>query len=156
MSATISIPSSQGWARQLFTGHPHQVVGNPECPYLLRWFVIPQNRWCNIYLHRFLHSDDPVPHDHPWSFISVVLSRVGYLDVDEHGGRHLRRRGSIAWRPATWRHHVALHRSGGHEIPATTIIVTGPRRRHWGFWCTPTRFTPWRDFGPGGCGEPRP
>ncbi len=34
--------------------------GTEEVPYLQRWWVIPRNRWFNIYLHKFQHSDDDV------------------------------------------------------------------------------------------------
>lgn len=33
-------------------------IGGHERPYLLRWFIIPRNRFFNIYLHKFLRSDD--------------------------------------------------------------------------------------------------
>jgi hypothetical protein len=49
MSATISVPSSDRWLARLLSGRPHQLIGPPDRPYLLRWFVIPPNRWCNIY-----------------------------------------------------------------------------------------------------------
>jgi hypothetical protein len=49
MSATISVPSSDRWLARLVSGRPHQLIGPPDRPYLLRWFVIPPNRWCNIY-----------------------------------------------------------------------------------------------------------
>ena len=33
--------------------------------YMRRWWVIPRNAYCNIYLHNFLHSDtDAALHDH--------------------------------------------------------------------------------------------
>lgn len=41
MSATISIPSRNGWLRGLFGGQPHQLIGAAGRPYLLRWFLIP-------------------------------------------------------------------------------------------------------------------
>ena len=34
------------------------VIGPPERPYLLRWWIIQRNRFFNIYLHKFLRSDD--------------------------------------------------------------------------------------------------
>jgi hypothetical protein len=54
---------------------PAMVIGGCEDPYLLRWYVIPRNRWMNIYLHNILRSDiDRCLHDHPWWNCSVLLS----------------------------------------------------------------------------------
>lgn len=54
---------------------PHFVVGEPENPYMLRWYLIPKNPVFNIYLHKFLRSDeDRALHDHPWANISIVLA----------------------------------------------------------------------------------
>ena len=52
--------------------HPDFIVGGKDNPYLLRWFVIPRNPVFNIYLHRFLRSDDDrALHDHPWGYSKV-------------------------------------------------------------------------------------
>ncbi len=37
---------------------PDFIIGGPENPYLLRWYLIPQNRFFNVYLHKILRSDD--------------------------------------------------------------------------------------------------
>lgn len=79
--------------------------------------------------------------------------------------------GSVAFRPAEWRHRVALIALSGpdlriiRELPCWTLIVTGRRSRTWGFWCPQLphprgwarkgeRFIPWQEFGDAGCGEP--
>ena len=58
----------------------------------------------------------------------------------------------MAFRRASSRHRVELL---GH--PVTTVILTGPRCRSWGFWCPrpsgAPAFVPWKQFGAGGCGE---
>lgn len=152
MSGTVSTPFSGGWLPRLCRGRPHQVIllDESEEPYLLRWYLLPHNRWLNIYLHRFLRSDDPRGlHDHPWWFASLILAG-SYMEVTT-AGRRRRRRGSFAVHRATHRHRVCLPIDAhGHEIPCRTIVVTGPHRRRWGFWCG-ERFVPWREFG--GCGE---
>lgn len=139
------------WLRILLSGRPHQVIGeDPGNPYLLRWFLIPRNPVINIYRHRFCRSDPSVPHDHPWHFASLVV-RGRYREVGE-GRTIVRRPGSVAFRRASSRHRVELL---GH--PVTTVIITGPRCRRWGFWCPrpagPPAFVPWQQFGAGGCGE---
>ncbi|MEB3031788.1 hypothetical protein [[Mycobacterium] nativiensis] len=158
MTAVVSNPRRDGWVRTLCSGRPHQVVDSDAGPYLHRWFLIPHNGRLNVYLHKFVRSDDPGPlHDHPWAFLSIILSSGGYREVTE-AGDVLRRRGSVAWRRAAHRHRVELLRDRhGGELPCWTIIVTGARRRAWGFWCPlpggRKRFVGWQDFGAGGCGE---
>lgn len=173
MSNTSIKPRVRDWFPRLLSGHPHQVIGGPEDPYLLRWYIIPRNPVLNVYLHKFLRSDDDrALHDHPWWFLSLML-RGRYDEVTE---RKIQRRhaGSIAFRPAEWRHRVQLcnyddlrmsPNGRATELPCWTLIVTGRRVRTWGFWCKyrrdehPTappdveRFIPWQEFGDAGCGE---
>jgi hypothetical protein len=156
VSATVSAPNRGRWLAVLLRRQPHQIIYNHGIPYLQRWYLIPRNRLCNIYLHRFVASDDPTCHDHPWWFASLLL-RGSYHEI-QPGRVTTRRRGSIAVRPAQHRHSVRLWRAAdGREIPCLTLVVTGPHVREWGFWCpvrnAPDRFVPWRQFGPGGCGE---
>jgi hypothetical protein len=40
------------------TKDPSFVVGGHVDPYLYRWYLIPRNKFLNIYLHKFLRSDD--------------------------------------------------------------------------------------------------
>ncbi|MHC9292013.1 hypothetical protein ACRCUN_06070 [Mycobacterium sp. LTG2003] len=146
MSTTSIQPSTWQWFRRLLSGQPHQVIGGLDDPYLLRWYVIPRNPLFNVYLHQFLRSDDDrALHDHPWWFVSLILR--GHYDEVTERGTNRRRAGSIAFRPAEWRHRVALihelvlHQRSGRMLPAAeptpcwTLIVTGRRVRTWGFWC---------------------
>ena len=139
------------WLSTLLSGRPHQIIGDdPTDPYLLRWFVIPRNPVVNIYKHRFCKSDPSAPHDHPWHFLSIVL-RGSYREITETHTT-VRHPGSVAFRKASSPHRVELL---GH--PVTTVIITGPRFRRWGFWCPrphqPPAFVPWQHFGLHGCGE---
>lgn len=156
-------PNNQ-WLRRLLSGKPHFVIGGDDNPYLLRWFLIPRNHYLNIYLHKFLRSDDDrALHDHPWWFASLIL-RGSYIEVLPDAGFSIRKAPSIAFRPAAWVHRVKLFRNATgarEERPVWTLIITGPKRRHWGFWC-PKGFVPWEKFtaptGRGntisaGCGE---
>lgn len=161
MSATISLPTDRPWLATLLRGHPHQIVTSPgrrpDRPYLRRWFLVPHNRLCNIYLHQFCDSDDDTAlHDHPWSFLSLILNG-SYREISQTG-THIRRAGSIAIRRASGRHRVQLIDAS----PVWTLVITGPKARQWGFWCRATesghsyeRFVPWDQFGPGGCAEPQ-
>lgn len=169
--STPVVPSNQSWLRRLLSGQPHMVIGGHDDPYLRRWYLIPRNPALNIYLHQFLRDDyDRALHDHPWWFVSLML-RGAYTEITERGPIR-RRAGSIAFRPAEWRHRVELDWADGltrRGIPAWTLIVTGRRVRTWGFWCPgelqrvvrgevvwrgkTERFIRWDEFGDAGCGE---
>lgn len=133
------------WFVRLLSGKPHFVIGGGERPYLLRWYLIPRNRWFNIYLHKFLRDDDDrALHDHPWWFLSFMIagSYAEYTSTD----RIERARFSLAFRPATHKHRVELPKSlAGKPIPCWTLVVTGRKVREWGFWC-PKGFVPWYKF----------
>lgn len=52
---------------------PDFLVGGKENPYMKRWWLIPRNKWFNIYLHQFMRDDDDrALHDHPWWGPSTV------------------------------------------------------------------------------------
>jgi hypothetical protein len=58
---------------------PDFIIGGQANPYLLRWWIIPRNRFFNIYLHRFLRSDDDrALHDHSWCNVSILLDGAYY------------------------------------------------------------------------------
>ncbi|MBU8834420.1 hypothetical protein [Mycolicibacterium goodii] len=155
MSQTSIKPSNSAWLRRLMSGRPHQVIGGSDDPYLLRWYVIPRNPVLNVYVHKFLRSDDDrALHDHPWWFVSLIL-KGGYTEVTAAGrtprsglvgGRYRGWDRTLAFRPATFRHRVELWpvvehgkpflgRRDRRELPCWTLIVTGRRTRTWGFWC---------------------
>jgi len=160
VSASISIPIQRSWLEQLCTGRPHQEVATEHGGiYLRRWFLVPHNRFLNIYLHHFVDSDDPTAlHDHPWWFASISL-RHSYLEILPNASRR-RRPGTVAVRRAQHRHRITLLTNpDGTERSCWTILVTGPRVRHWGFWSASPgghRFVPWQQFGPGGCNPHQP
>lgn len=93
---------------------------------LMHRYKIFRSRWGNMYLHKFLRSDyDRAMHDHPWSFISLVLTN-GYYEHTA-SGRRFRPPGSLNIRPAEWLHWVEI------EKPAWTLVFVRPKRREWGF-----------------------
>lgn len=108
-------------------------LGLPGCPYVIRWrFETP---WWSIRLHHWIAPDDDRAfHDHPWSFVTIVL-KGGYLDVSPTGADYLRAP-AVRWRPAEHRHTVYPNPHGG----AWTIVATGKRRRTWGFWEAGVKF----------------
>lgn len=112
--------------------------GDADSPYLTRWTLL-DTRWGRVYLHVFHRSDADELHDHPWSFVSLILWR-GYVEETPRG-RFRRWPGSLAYRPASWRHRVDL--IGGK--PAVTLVVTGAPVRQWGFW-TARGWQHWREY----------
>lgn len=103
-----------------------------EGVYLTRWRIV-QTPWFALYLHRFTAPDPrPTLHDHPWSFVSVIL-RGGYVErrlnpltltVDEH--RRVRRVNVV--RPLDAHAIVSLDRT-----PTWSLLFVGKRRRKWGY-----------------------
>lgn len=123
--------------------------------FLDRWGLV-HDRIGGFYLH---HISGPDPgmdlHDHPWSFISIVLSG-GYFDkqaqIHADGSRHEPAQGNY-W---GWRQIVDVTRPDGirrrwlpsvhrmpldvaHRIVAAdrgtwTLVLRGPTRRVWGFF----------------------
>lgn len=138
---------------------PDLVVGGDADPYLRRWWLIPRNRWFNLYLHHFMRSDDDrALHDHPWLNLSILLHGRYVEHTISAGGinvRTERRAGECKFRTASAAHRIELV-----DGPCWTLFVTGPRLRDWGFHCR-LGWVPWQKFtkpeNPGeigrGCGE---
>lgn len=95
--------------------------------YLMRWMLFPRNRWCNVYLHRFRDSDDPVPHDHEYGNVSIILAGR-YLEHWHDGQSSMRRPGSIVVRGGRVLHWLEVV-----DGPVWTLFLHGPRFRVWGF-----------------------
>lgn len=107
--------------------------------YMMRWWRIKRNAFFNIYYHIVLRSDDDrALHDHPWWSFSIVLAGGYYEHTIAEGGIHKKvwhGPGSMRFRRAgKMAHRLELHRTkDGHEMSATTIFITGPVLRRWGF-----------------------
>lgn len=115
------------------------VIAPHGSPYLRRWYVLPRNRWFNVYLHQFLRSDDDrALHDHPWWNCSVLLAgeytEVTFSDAlaCELGGfeRVRNTAGDVKFRAARTAHRLELPDFGS----CWTLFITGPISRTWGFW----------------------
>lgn len=133
---------------------PDFAIGDPDNPYLLRWYLRRDQQAGCEYLHQVLRDDDDrALHDHPWDSTSIVLS--GTLREVLPDGERILTPGSITSRSAT-----QLHRLEIVEGPVWTLFITGPKVRDWGFQCG-DRWVPWQEFvapgAPGqvgvGCGE---
>jgi hypothetical protein len=134
---------------RLFWREPDFIVENDGKEYLYRWFLIPRNKLgFNIYLHRFLQSDeDRALHDHPWWSIGIILWGKYKEHVPEDYNdwhRHLNRNTKVkkrwplipVFRGVGNIHRIELYQDKkGNEKQVTTLFITGPRIRDWGFWC---------------------
>lgn len=123
---------------------PDFIVGGKADPYLRRWWIIPRNRWFNIYLHQFLRSDDDrAHHDHPWINLSILLKGEYTEHSIRAGGvcvRTVRKAGAFKFRGARSAHRIELHAG-----ECWTLFITGPVMRNWGFHC-PHGWRRWQDF----------
>lgn len=124
---------------------PDFVIGLPDDPYMQRWWVIPRNRIFNIYLHRFLHSDDDrALHDHPWFNVSILLKGKYVENTIAAGGVKYAqefRTGACKFRSPWAAHQIEI-------VPGTecwSLFITGPVMRNWGFHC-PAGWRPWQVF----------
>jgi hypothetical protein len=153
---------------------PDLLIGPDKAdPYMRRWWVIPRNRYLNIYLHNILHDDDDrALHDHPWASLSLNLTggiaewycRHPRVWADTSYGVQWRefRQGDWVWRGSRFAHRLVSVQTGAPAyqsrpaIPggAWTLFMTGPVMRSWGFWC-PQGWRHWRDFvNPDDIGKP--
>lgn len=91
--------------------------------YLRRWYVVA-TPWFSVLLHKICTPDkDRDLHDHPWSFWSLVLWG-GYEEVLGERAHRI----------------YMLDRS-----PTWTLVLTGRRRREWGFH-TAAGWVDWRTY----------
>lgn len=137
------------------------VIRSNDEPVMSRWYLIPRNRWFNIYLHR-LDGADPQPvHDHPWASCSIMLKGERWEWVPSNP--------LTKWEVGQWAHPVAKEYSAylraakaaryqvlrkclrgpgsiifrratdAHRLetiggPSYSLFITGPVVREWGFW----------------------
>ena len=148
--------------------------GHVDVPkaFLIRWFVIPKNRWVNVYLHKFIRDDeDRALHDHPFLFSISCLVLGSYYEVTMNAGgvrkRTMYSAGSVRLIGPWKAHRIELTTSvverslGGGQvlwnrpkrIPCWSLFITGPKVRTWGFHCL-NGWKPSDGFTKaGGCGE---
>lgn len=155
---------------------PDFVVGadDPSGAYLLRWYLTPWRGWYrhipkgertswermavwvsmrlpNVYLHKFLRSDDErALHDHPWAWASLLLSGSYVEHTIAAGGIHRRVSrlpGSLKLCGPQVAHRVELCTSAdGTSVPCWTLFATTPILREWGFHCPQRGWVHWRMF----------
>lgn len=115
--------------------------------YLRRFYITPRNWRYRVFIHHIFRSDeDRDPHDHPWSFFTLMLkgwycekhydqppNPISYSITILKPLRFL-------FRKATDTHRLYLY--GG---PVWTLVIAGKTVRPWGFW-TYMGWVPWRKY----------
>lgn len=124
------------------------LIGKPGNPMMERWRLI-QTPAFGIYVHFMYREDlDPVPHDHPWRFWSLVL-RGSYRDIVTPDSRNLNRQ--EIQQHDRWSFHAfplrAAHRIIHVDPGTVTLIIVGQKVRTWGFYDNRrgNAFVDWRD-----------
>jgi len=125
-------------------------------PYLIRYRVFGC-KWFKIRVHHILQSDYDCLHDHPWSFVSVIL-KGGYWEKTtkrqfdaslckwyDNIFKKWYGPGSILYRPAKWRHSLELPRCDSGVKSCWTFVIMFRRTREWGFW-TSKGFVHWSKY----------
>ena len=136
---------AQTWFERIEAARkPDFIIGGEDNPYLKRWWLIPRNRFFNIYLHKFLRSDDDrALHDHPWWNVSYLLAGQYIEHMIRAGGVHSAVRyaaGDLRLRGATTAHRIEI------DQPCWSLFITGPVIREWGFHCEKAGWRHWKDF----------
>ena len=125
--------------------------------YMHRYYLFLKDRVkfpFNITLHKIVKSDDPIFHDHPWPYLTIIL-KGGYWEhtpvFDSNGKKcaeftNWRGPGSIVKRGAGEFHWLELD----HDNPVTTLFFMGPQQREWGFLVdkttTKTQWIQWQHY----------
>lgn len=135
---------------------PDFIVGGKERPYLKRHWLIPRNRFFNVYVHEFCRSDDDrALHDHPWLFNASWLIEGSYVEHTIPAGgmnvRTERKAGDFKFRWGGAPHRVELDTEVyegviGASNPCWTVFITGPVVREWGFHCPDRGWVHWKKF----------
>ena len=139
-------------------------VDGKSQPYLVRYLLF-NNRFFSVFVHRFLRSDHDGPHDHPFSFFSYIIDG-GYTEeqykpyikypnnfhyIEPVRGKtdfiiinKKRKAGSLAYKSSKDVHKVILDKEyvlEEKEQAPLTICIIGPRVRDWGFWSGKERYS---------------
>jgi hypothetical protein len=160
------------WARNR---KPDFIIGGQDNPYLRRHWLLPRNRFFNVYVHEFLRSDDDrALHDHPWLFNASWLIDGSYTEWMPADDEHLQpditercaypesrvlRRGDWKFRWGGAPHRIELFDEvvpdadspetlwlSLQPMPVWTVFFTGPVVRMWGFHCPGRGWIDWKRF----------
>src|SRR5678816_721998 len=116
-------------------GFSRTTIEFPEGEYMRRWIF--QCRWFTLRLHKIQMADEYSPHNHPWSFVSVILKGrydeeryyVGDDNVYIGSGANITHE-TVERR---WLRPVYRNKDDFHRViplakygPTWTFVITGP------------------------------
>lgn len=119
--------------------------------YMERYWLVKNFFGFSARVHGIHTPDmDRAMHDHPWSFISIVMRgayiettpnrqntidfhAVGAIGATEPQQERFRGTGSIAFHGFWHRHRVTLVTEWDY-LPVWTLFITFPKRQSWGFF----------------------
>jgi hypothetical protein len=139
IASTLSI-TTEGGAPDV-SDLPSDLIKQAGEPYMRRYFLLGQGGQApgsKARFHQILTSDLHALHDHPWDFVSVILSG-SYVETTPTGEQEFGP-GSVLVRTAEQLHRLTLPNG-----PVWTFILVGPARRRWGF-ATDDGWVHWSEY----------
>lgn len=122
------------WPKKMYISDGFKIT------YMIRWTLLTVP-WFSLKIHKFLSSDNDCMHDHPWSFISIILK--GSYTEETPAGKKLYKSGRVLFRKATYRHRILV------DKPCWSFVITFRHTRRWGFW-TKDGWVHWMKYITGG------
>lgn len=96
---------------------------------MIRYYLL-KTPWFELYLHQFMDTDDPLYHDHPWNFYTLIV-RGGYHEEMPQSSRLLSP-GRLIYRRADHIHRVVIPDTLRGKV--WTLVLTGRRFHAWRFF----------------------
>ena len=106
-------------------------------PYMHRWHLLFKEKLdnfsenkkhpFNIFLHKIVLSDEPVFHDHPWNYFTIIL-KGGYWEHTPEG-KFWRGAGHMRFSKASSLHYLEVPKGGC----AWTLFFRFSKQKDWGF-----------------------
>ena len=111
-------------------------------PYLIRYYILLPDRSSfapfNIFIHKFLKSDEEPLHNHPWSYFTYILSggyREHILNPETNECViYDRKPGFFQKVGADHVHRVELYKTNKCEQSCWTLFIPFKRTQDWGFY----------------------
>jgi hypothetical protein len=123
------------------TDLPSDLIEQFGHPYMRRHYLLGggnREPGSTARFHEILRSDLADLHDHPWDFVSVILSGT-YIETTPASEQEFGP-GSVLVRTAEQLHRLTLPNG-----PVWSFITIGPARRRWGF-DTSDGWVHWSDY----------
>lgn len=122
--------------------------------YMNRYWILPFTPWLfdmGIRIHHILRSDkDDCFHDHPWSFVTIIL-KGGYTEVTplwDDSRLYIGEKrtwygpGSVLFRSYKHWHRLEIE----HGKDCWTLFTSFKKRQKWGFLTKPANKTYYREY----------